>query len=48
MIHAYDALSKLGGSGTTVMLGDWSHVPQFLFPPSVMAAFGAHAHHGTE
>ncbi len=31
-MHAYDALAKLGGSGTTVMLGDWSHVPNFLFP----------------
>jgi regulator of protease activity HflC (stomatin/prohibitin superfamily) len=37
MIHAYDALAKLGGSGTTVMLGDWSRVPQFLFPPSLMS-----------
>jgi hypothetical protein len=32
MMHAYDALGHLGGSGTTVMLGDWSKVPQFLFP----------------
>lgn len=31
-MHAYDALAKLGGSGTTIMLGDWSHVPNFLFP----------------
>ncbi len=31
-MHAYDALAKLGGSGTTVLLGDWSHVPSFLFP----------------
>jgi regulator of protease activity HflC (stomatin/prohibitin superfamily) len=31
-MHAYDALSHLGGSGTTIMLGDWSHVPSFLFP----------------
>jgi regulator of protease activity HflC (stomatin/prohibitin superfamily) len=31
-MHAYDALSKLGGSGTTIMLGDWSKVPSFLFP----------------
>jgi regulator of protease activity HflC (stomatin/prohibitin superfamily) len=37
MIHAYDALGKLGGSGTTIMLGDWSHVPNFLFPQ--MAGF---------
>jgi regulator of protease activity HflC (stomatin/prohibitin superfamily) len=32
MMHAYDSLAKLGGSGTSVMLGDWSHVPSFLFP----------------
>jgi regulator of protease activity HflC (stomatin/prohibitin superfamily) len=32
MMHAYDALAKLGGQGTTVLLGDWSHVPNFLFP----------------
>lgn len=31
-MHAYEALSKLGGSGTTIMLGDWSRVPNFLFP----------------
>jgi hypothetical protein len=32
MLHAYDALAKLGGAGTSIMLGDWSHVPNFLFP----------------
>jgi len=32
MMHAYDALGKLGGSGTTIMLGDWSRTPNFLFP----------------
>jgi regulator of protease activity HflC (stomatin/prohibitin superfamily) len=32
MMHAYDALGKLGGTGTTIMLGDWSKVPNFLFP----------------
>ena len=32
MMHAYDALGKLGGSGTNIMLGDWSKTPQFLFP----------------
>jgi regulator of protease activity HflC (stomatin/prohibitin superfamily) len=32
MMHAYDALSKLGGAGTHIMLGDWSHIPNFLFP----------------
>ena len=31
-MHAYEALSKLGGTGTTVYLGDWSHAPRFLFP----------------
>ena len=42
-LHAYDALSKLGGSGTTIMLGDWSHVPNFLFPgmPNWRATNGA-------
>ena len=42
-MHAYDALSKLGGSGTTIMLGDWSHVPNFLFPgmPSWRSTTGA-------
>jgi regulator of protease activity HflC (stomatin/prohibitin superfamily) len=32
MMHAYDALGQLGGNGTTVVLGDWAHVPSFLFP----------------
>ena len=31
-MHAYDALSKLGGTGTQILLGDWSRVPNFLFP----------------
>jgi regulator of protease activity HflC (stomatin/prohibitin superfamily) len=43
MMHAYDALSKLGGSGANIMLGDWSHVPQFLFPSHLMEQT-AHAH----
>jgi regulator of protease activity HflC (stomatin/prohibitin superfamily) len=38
-MHAYDALGKLGGSGTTILLGDFSHVPNFLFPRS--GAFAA-------
>ncbi|HTA89905.1 MAG TPA: SPFH domain-containing protein [Polyangiaceae bacterium] len=29
---AYEALGALGGMGTTVYLGDWSHAPSFLFP----------------
>lgn len=36
MEHAYDALGKLGGSGTTIVLGDWAHVPSFLFPKTPM------------
>jgi regulator of protease activity HflC (stomatin/prohibitin superfamily) len=41
MIHAYDALGHLGGSGTSILLGDWAHVPNFLFPrvPSLQNAF---------
>jgi regulator of protease activity HflC (stomatin/prohibitin superfamily) len=31
-MHAYDALGQLGGKGTTILLGEWSHVPSFLFP----------------
>ena len=32
MDHAYEALGKLGGTGTLIMLGDWSKVPNFLLP----------------
>jgi prohibitin 2 len=41
MVHAYDALGHLGGTGTTILLGDWAHVPNFLFPrtPSLQNAF---------
>jgi regulator of protease activity HflC (stomatin/prohibitin superfamily) len=41
MMHAYDALGQLGGTGTTIVLGDWAHVPGFLFPrvPSLQNAF---------
>jgi len=41
MIHGYDALAQLGGSGTTIVLGDWAHVPNFLFPrvPAMQNAF---------
>jgi regulator of protease activity HflC (stomatin/prohibitin superfamily) len=31
-MSAYEALGKLGGSGTTILLGDFSKAPQFLFP----------------
>jgi regulator of protease activity HflC (stomatin/prohibitin superfamily) len=41
MVHAYDALGHLGGTGTTILLGDWAHVPNFLFPhvPALNSAF---------
>ena len=35
-MSAYEALGKLGGTGTTIMMGDFSRAPQFLFP----GAFG--------
>ncbi|HEY1552002.1 MAG TPA: SPFH domain-containing protein [Kofleriaceae bacterium] len=35
-MKAYEALGQLGGTGTTILLGDFSHIPQFLFP----AGFG--------
>jgi regulator of protease activity HflC (stomatin/prohibitin superfamily) len=31
-MHAYDALGKLGGEGTHIMIGDWSKLPSTLFP----------------
>jgi regulator of protease activity HflC (stomatin/prohibitin superfamily) len=37
-MKAYEALGQLGGSGTTIMLGDFSKVPQFLFPPGTAGA----------
>jgi prohibitin 2 len=42
MMHAYDALGKLGGTGTSFMLGDWSKLPSWLFPrvPAFQNAFG--------
>jgi regulator of protease activity HflC (stomatin/prohibitin superfamily) len=40
-MHAYDALGKMGGSGTNIMLGDWSKLPNWLFPktPGFQSAF---------
>ena len=32
MMRAYEALAELGKSGATIYLGDFSHVPAFLFP----------------
>jgi len=31
-MHAYDALGKLGGDGTHILIGDWAKLPNFLFP----------------
>ena len=31
-LRGYDALKELGGSGANIMIGDWSKVPNFLFP----------------
>jgi len=39
-MHAYDALAKLGGSGTHILIGDWAKLPNFLFPPGMMHAGG--------
>jgi regulator of protease activity HflC (stomatin/prohibitin superfamily) len=33
MQHGYDALKSMGGSGANLLIGDWSKVPNFLFPP---------------
>lgn len=32
MVKGYQALQHLGGDNTHIMIGDWSHVPSFLFP----------------
>jgi regulator of protease activity HflC (stomatin/prohibitin superfamily) len=29
---AYEALGKLGGGGTHILIGDWAKLPNFLFP----------------
>lgn len=42
-MHAYDALGKLGGSKSTILLGDPSRLPAWLFPhvPGFQSAFGS-------
>jgi regulator of protease activity HflC (stomatin/prohibitin superfamily) len=39
MVRGYEALESLGRANTHILLGDWSHVPSFLFPglPSLKA-----------
>jgi prohibitin 1 len=32
MMHAYDALGKLGGTNSTFLFGDYSKMPNWLFP----------------
>ena len=32
MMRGYEALESLGRANTHILLGDWSHVPNFLFP----------------
>lgn len=39
-MEGFEALGKLGGTGTTIMLGDWSKVPQFLFHGQPYAPWG--------
>src|SRR5262249_43978544 len=34
MLKGYQALQALGGENTHILLGDWSRVPNFLFPSS--------------
>ncbi len=46
-MHAYDALAKLGGHGSNILLGDWSHVPNFLFPGSALRLSAAPARAST-
>jgi SPFH domain / Band 7 family len=42
-MKAYEALGQLGGHGTTVMLGDFSKIPNFLLPASfAQTMFGSH------
>jgi regulator of protease activity HflC (stomatin/prohibitin superfamily) len=40
MMHAYDALGQLGGTGSTFLFGDYSKMPNWLFPkiPSFQTA----------
>ncbi|MFO0590220.1 MAG: SPFH domain-containing protein [Polyangiaceae bacterium] len=40
-MHAYDALGKLGGDGTHILIGDWAKLPSYLFPPGMGGGAGA-------
>jgi len=41
MMHGYDALKALGGTDTHIMIGDWSKLPNFLFPPAFQSTLSA-------
>jgi regulator of protease activity HflC (stomatin/prohibitin superfamily) len=41
MMHGYDALEKLAGSNAHVYLGDWSKMPNFLFPPAFQSTLNS-------
>jgi hypothetical protein len=36
-LEAYKALGQLGGTGTTILLSDFSKLPTWLFPPGLTA-----------
>lgn len=48
MMRGYEALEALGGTDTHIMLGDWSHVPSFLFPVLPAAKGAPRATKGTD
>jgi regulator of protease activity HflC (stomatin/prohibitin superfamily) len=41
MMHGFDALAQMASKGTTILLGDWSHAPNFLMPASLMPSLSA-------
>jgi regulator of protease activity HflC (stomatin/prohibitin superfamily) len=44
LMKGYEALGQLAGPGTNIMLGDWSRVPNFLMPPSLVPGMNATQH----
>jgi hypothetical protein len=41
MMHGYDALKELGGTESHIYLGDWSKLPNLLFPPLLQSSLNA-------
>ncbi len=37
---AYEALGKMGGEGTHILIGDWAKLPNFLFPRGMGGGMG--------